>query len=223
MNNVAIIEDEQDLAESVAKNLQLEGYNTLIFNSAEDFLEAHKSHSFDLLLVDRNLPGLDGLSLVKHIRNSDRSTSILFVTAQIEPEEVVEGLKYGADDYIKKPFSTVELVARMNKCLQLRSEILTPKTNETWNFNEKAREVTYKGERIRLTQTEFELLNLFLKTPNEVIERDILGKHFEHLDINNSRTLDVHISSIRKKVAKFGFQVETIRGIGYRVLTFSNI
>ena len=219
MDKIAVIEDEVDLVENLVANLELEGFSAYGFRTAEDFLWRYKEIEPDVLLVDRNLPGQDGLTLVKEIRSKLPNVSILFVTARIEASEAVEGLRAGADDYIRKPFSTAELIERIRKCCQLRRhKDSSAKNDKKWKLDKKSRDFHYEGHRIHLTQTEVELLGTLLKSVNQVVDRQKLSQCFSHLNINDSRALDVHISSIRKKISPMGFQIETVRGVGYRVL-----
>lgn len=218
MKTVGIIEDEAALAKSIAANLEMEGFCPHIFESAESYLDKQDTFQLDIILVDRNLPGKDGLSLVKETRDKHPSLPILFVTAEIDSDSVVEGFQVGADDYIRKPFSTKELIERMKKVLRLRQALQAPPSSPLWQIHQKSREFEYKNKKVRLTQTELEITEILMKSCNEVIERKALSELFSHVDSSNSRTLDVHISAVRKKVLPLGLKLETIRGIGYRVL-----
>lgn len=216
---IGIIEDEKTLAETVAQNLKLEGYESSLFGSAESFLESEAStqQKIDVLLVDRKLPGMDGLSLVQKIRSEDKNIGILFVTGSIDPADAVEGFQAGADDYIRKPFSNEELIERIKNTLRLK-QLEKKMGTEQLQLDDMARELSSSGKKVRFTQTEYDLLKVLLKKKNQVVERDKLSQKFPHLNTGTSRSLDVHISAIRKKISTLGLELETIRGIGYRIL-----
>tara|TARA_R110000868_G_scaffold40008_4_gene138763 strand:- start:12529 stop:13191 length:663 start_codon:yes stop_codon:yes gene_type:complete len=215
--HILIVEDELGIIQFLQQGLEEEGYN---ITSATDGLrgfELFQTNSFDLILLDWMLPKMSGLDLCKAIRIKDAKVPILFLTAKDTIQETIEGLKAGANDYIKKPFSFEELVERIKIHFrnQNKQEILTLGTIE---INRTKHIVLVKQEEVSLTQREFELLYYLIKNKGKVCTRiqiieDVWDIHFEY----DTGVIDVFINAIRKKL---NLKIEedyikTIRGVGY--------
>jgi two-component system phosphate regulon response regulator PhoB/two-component system alkaline phosphatase synthesis response regulator PhoP len=221
-NKVFILEDEQDIAELISLNLQKNGFRTKEFLRAARLLNYLTEEVPDLLILDLMLPDMDGLEVCKFIRNNDKYSHIpiIMLTAKSEEFDKIIGLELGADDYVTKPFSPRELVARVKAVIR-RDQ----KTDNTKKFKyEDILEIDFgkfnvlvKGESINLTTTEFKILELLVTRKGWVFSR---SKILDAIDINDKgimdRTVDVHIKNLREKLMEAGKLIKNIRGIGYK-------
>lgn len=214
---ILIIEDEKGIVDFLKQGLEEEGYEIAVANNGTEGLLMTTGHSFDLILLDWMLPKMSGLEVCKAIRVENKHTPILFLTAKDTIQETIEGIKAGANDYIKKPFSFEELLERIK--IHFRSfnqEKVLKLGNITLDKN-KFQVFVNKNE-VFLTQREFELLEYLLKrkgtvcTRTQIIE-DVWDIHFEY----DTGVIDVFINAIRKKLnlSKDQNLIKTIRGIGY--------
>lgn len=219
---ILVVEDESKIAEIVKAYLEKEKYNVTVADTGQKAITALKD-GFDLIILDLMLPDMDGEDICQTIRN-DSDVPIIMLTAKSEEEDRIKGLGIGADDYVVKPFSPRELVARV-KALLRRSK----GTREVISFNngdlviDSSRfEVTKKGSIVVLTPTEFKLLQCFAERPGQVFTRlqlvnVILGYDFEGYD----RTIDAHIKNIRHKVEdnqRTPSYLKTVYGVGYKFI-----
>jgi len=226
---VLVIEDEPTLARLLSYNLSQEGYETSVVDHGGEGLQAAMSGRFDLVILDIMLPGLNGFEVLNRLRQSSVMTPVIILTARNAEEEVVQGLKHGADDYITKPFGVAELLARVSAVLRrTQQEEMKPAetaekvitAGELSIYPEKY-EVVLHGESIPLRPKEFEVLLYLVKRPGMVITRDDLMNVVWGFDyIGGQRTVDVHVSSLRKKLELGGqsVQIESIRGVGYKLV-----
>lgn len=221
---ILIVDDEEHICELIKFNLENNGYKTIISNNGVDALKKVKYEKPKLVLLDVMLPEMDGYDVCKEIKkdNSISSIPIIMITAKGEEFDKVLGLELGADDYITKPFSVRELVARVKAVLRRTSIKETDKYyvfgDITIEFDK--HEVTKSGKRVELTLKEFELLQILIKNNGRVMTRDfLLDKIWGYEYIGETRTVDVHIRHLRQKIEdddKKPKYIETIRGIGYR-------
>ncbi|QSB25163.1 response regulator transcription factor [Flavobacterium sp. CLA17] len=215
--HILIVEDELGIVQFLQQGLQEEGYKVSTANDGSKGFELTQNHQFDLILLDWMLPKINGLELCKAIRIKDQTTPIIFLTAKDTVQETIEGLKAGANDYIKKPFSFEELVERIK--IHFRKE----KVNEilmlgTIQIDLSKYSVVKNGEEISLTQREFELLTYLIRNKGKVCTRNQILK--DVWDINfeyDTGVIDVFMNAIRKKL---NLKIEedyikTIRGVGY--------
>ncbi len=215
--HILIIEDESGIRDFLKDGLEEEGYRiTMAADGVEGLVQFHQSKP-DLILLDWMLPGMDGLEVCKAIRRQDKETPILFLTAKDTVNETVEGLRAGAVDYIKKPFSFDELVERIKIHFrnQQDDEILTL---GNILLNKSAYRVFKQEKEVLLTQREFTLLELLVRNKGRICTRDeiikkVWGINFEY----DTGVIDVFINSLRKKlcVDKENDVIKTVRGIGY--------
>lgn len=220
---ILVIEDDVRLAQALKRGLELETYAVDIIN---DGLEGEKrimlNHKdYDALILDLTLPGKDGFAICKHIREQNISTPILILTGHVGTEDKVKALDSGADDYLTKPFSVVELSARVRALLRRQKAVAAPElTHEDIVLSPNAKKVFRAGKEIKLTLKEFSILEYFMRNPGQVIMRDQLLDHIWDFNFRGfSNVVDVHITNLRKKLSK-GRQkevIETIRGVGYRL------
>ncbi|GAA0722233.1 response regulator transcription factor [Clostridium malenominatum] len=222
---ILIVDDEENIRELLKFNLENLGYNVICSDNGKDAFEIVKNERPNLVLLDVMLPGMDGYDVCKGIRmnNAISTTPIIMITAKGEELDKVLGLELGADDYITKPFSVRELVARV-KALLRRTGVSTIENNDFIFGNIKIdfekHEVSKEGEKIDLTLKEYELLETFIKNKGRVLTRDfLLDKIWGYEYIGETRTVDVHIRHLRQKIEeddKSPKHIETIRGVGYR-------
>ena len=221
MKTILVIDDEKDLVKLVDHHLTKEGYLVIGAKNGIEGLDIALKHKPDLILLDLMMPKLDGLEVCKRLKSATETSRIpvVMLTAKAQETDKVIGLELGADDYITKPFSPRELVARVKAVLR-RSEPAKLKDALTVGditISYAGRTVEVKNKKIELTQTEFNLLWHLMNRPGRVICRDDLitaGRGDDAMVID--RTIDVHIASLRKKLGKSGSVIETVRGVGYK-------
>ena len=222
-STLLVIEDDPDIVELLRYNLEREGFRVLVATDGERGLADAARHQPDLVLLDLMLPGLDGLEVCRRLRAQDstRATPVLVLTAKSEEADVVIGLEMGADDYLTKPFSPRELLARVRALMRRAQRSEDPgKTRIEMNglvLDLTRHEVLWEGAHVPLTRAEFRLLWTLAQRPGRVYSRNELVDEItagEALIID--RNVDVHISSIRKKLGEAGKLIATVRGVGYK-------
>lgn len=219
---ILIVEDEPAIAELIAVNLRHNGFQPVW---AEDGASAQRELDAilpDVILLDWMLPGASGLALARKWRSDPRTKQIpiLMLTARGDEPDKVAGLDAGADDYITKPFSTQELLARIRAVLRRRApeQVSTRVTVGALELDASTHRVAYGGEALKLGPTEFKLLNYLLNHPERVHSRaQLLDKVWgDHVFIEE-RTVDVHVKRLREALGEAGAMVQTVRGVGYRL------
>lgn len=220
---ILVVDDEEDILELIRHNLSKEGYEITCAQSGEEALKFSARSSYDLMILDLMLPGVDGLEVAKRLKNNPdaRHIPIIMLTAKGEEADVVAGLEIGADDYITKPFSPRVLLARIKAVLRRGKEI-SDEDNETLRIHELEihpgrREIIAGGKMVDLTFTEFQVLFHLAKRPGWVLTRSqivdaVRGNDYPVTD----RSVDVQIVGLRKKLGPYGSYIETVRGVGYR-------
>ncbi|HEY0262900.1 MAG TPA: response regulator transcription factor [Granulicella sp.] len=226
MEDVLLIDDDVELCTMLTDYLVRYGFRVQAVHRGDTGLAAARSHGWPMILLDVMLPGLDGFEVLKQIR-SFSSGSVLLLTARGEDVDRIVGLEMGADDYLAKPFNPRELLARIRA---IRRRAAPPATAikpsalivEDLVLDPAARTVTQAGEPIALTDVEFALLEVLMRSPGKVVEREsltaeVLGRRFNPFD----RSLDMHVSRLRRKLAGDGSnedRVKTVRGTGYQLV-----
>lgn len=220
---IAIVDDEQDIVELISYNLKRENYKTMEFFEGEKFLRFVEKKHFDLVILDLMLPGVDGLEICRRMKSNEilSDIPIIMITAKDSEADRVVGLEIGADDYIVKPFSVRELIARVKAVLR-RVERKTVEKNvlevEDLLIDRDKYLVKIKGKIIDLTPTEFRILYILFSKPGRVFGRETLLEKLWGMDkIVLDRTIDVHVVKLRKKLGEYGKYIKSIRGIGYKV------
>ncbi len=220
MVNIVIIEDDQDIRELVLYTLNSNQMNGLGYESYKDFLSANlKSSEIDLILLDIMLPEENGLEILAKLRATSgyTDTPIIMLTAKGSELDKVKALDLGADDYIVKPFGVLELVSRIKARLR-RSKKENILSFKELTLNKEKYVVLVNGEKVELTNKEFELLEYLLNNQNIVLSREkILEKIWGYDFEGESRTLDIHISTLRKNLLSASKYIQTVRGIGYKI------
>ena len=224
-SKILIVEDEPDIVELLMYNLDQAGFKTeAVFNGA-DALEQVKIQQPDLVLLDLLLPEVDGLEVCRTLKRDPETTSIpiIMLTAKGEAIDRIVGLELGADDYITKPFSPREVLLRVRAVLRRAPNLPRNRpANQIQIDNLKIdidrHQVFNNGDAIDLTATEFKILSLFAHSPGRVFTRSILmdavwGQEYYGIE----RTMDTHVSRLRRKLGQFGERIETVHGVGYRL------
>ncbi|MEO3944027.1 response regulator transcription factor [Gorillibacterium sp. CAU 1737] len=229
-HEILVVEDEPTLSRLLTYNLKQEGYQVQAVDHGGEGLQLALRHSFDLIILDIMLPGMNGFEVLSQLRRQSCTTPVIILTARNAEEEVVQGLRHGADDYITKPFGVAELLARVAAVLRrvhpddgLNAEENDEKVIQVGDlqiYPEKY-EVHLHGEAIPLRPKEFEVLLYLVQRPGVVITRDDLMNVVWGFDyIGGQRTVDVHVSSLRKKLEmnQESVQIDSIRGVGYKLI-----
>lgn len=219
---VLLIEDDKELSTYIAKGLREHGHTLDVANDGKDGLFLATTENFDLLIVDRMLPKLDGLTIVKTLRASNSKVPVLILSALGEVDDRVIGLKAGGDDYLVKPFAFSELLARM-EALKRRYEAETDNVTTRLEAGDLvmdllARKVTRAGQKIDLQSREFKLLEYLVRHQGQVVTRTMLLENVWNYHFDpQTNVIDVHISRLRSKIDKeFDHQlIRTVRGAGY--------
>ena len=220
---VLIVDDELNILELLDFNLKKEGYDVMRADTGEKAVIMLEQVRPDIVLLDQMLPGLDGLGVLKKMRANESMADIpvIMVTARSEEIDKIIGLELGADDYITKPFSMRELLARVKALLRRTKRPDTP-VPATLGFKQlKVDTVGYIAsigdKKLLLTLKEFDLLVLLMSNTSQVFTRDaILNKVWGYDYFGETRTVDVHITNLRRKLMEYGDNIETVRGVGYR-------
>ena len=216
------VEDDASIRELVLYTLRASGFEARGFAESGAFWEAMCEHAPDLVLLDIMLPGEDGLEILKKLRSSPitEQLPVILATARGSEYDKVVGLDTGADDYLAKPFGMMEMVARVKAVLRrvghtAPSPVLSCKKIQ---MNEASHRVSVDGKPVDLTVKEYELLRLFLKNPGLAFTREnLLSSIWESEFQGETRTVDVHIASLRTKLGTAGEAIRTVRGVGYRL------
>ncbi len=221
MNKVFIVEDDENIRDLILYALKANNFEAIGFECASDFFSELKTTTPDIVILDVMLPDTNGLSILSTIRtNSTINTiPIIMLTAKSSEYDKVKGLDLGADDYITKPFSVLELISRINALLRrtnaINKNIITFKN---LILDEDKHVVKLNNSEINLTLKEFELLNLLITNIGYVFSRDKIMEKVWGFDYEGeSRTVDMHITSLRKKLGTDAKIIETVRGIGYKI------
>lgn len=222
---IAIVDDEKDIVDLVKHHLKREGYKTKEFYNSRDFLLYIESITPDLIILDIMLPVLDGIEVCKLLKGKKSTSSIpiIMLTAKGTEADIVVGLEIGADDYIIKPFSPRELVARIKTVLRRSNKKETEKELVTLgdlSINTHRYEVYLNSKKIDLTTTEFKILESLVNGNGRVFTRDQLLKQkrlWGDDKLIYDRTIDVHIKNLRDKLGSSGKMIKTVRSIGYKL------
>jgi two-component system response regulator RegX3 len=220
---ILLVEDEESISEPLAAALEREGFATVVARSGEEGLEAFRTRTPDLVLLDIMLPDGDGRDVLRQIRSTSR-TPVIMVTARGQEMDRVIGLELGADDYVAKPFSAAELIARIRAVLR-RTATPAPSGEAILEvgdirMNLDTREATHADRPLQLTLKEFELLRMLMEGAGKVVRRtDLMDEVWDPNWYGSTKTLDVHVSSLRKKLEDDPASpryIHTVRGVGFR-------
>lgn len=221
---IAVVDDEQDIIELVSVNLKKNGFNVVSFNDGSGLFEYLQKTLPDLVILDLMLPDYDGFEICKYLKNDPRTAKIpiIMLTARGDETDKILGLEIGADDYLTKPFSPRELVARVKVIFRRGSNAVNSSTliviNDILEIDTEKYEVKIEGNKIDLTPTEYKILKLLAERYDKVCSReriiDYIGSQEKGVF---DRTVDVHIKNLRDKLGKAAVYVKNIRGVGYKL------
>lgn len=215
-----VVDDEINILELLSFNLQKEGYEVDTAADGETALQMYIKNKYDLIVLDRMLPGMDGCDILRKIRNADMDIPVIMLTAKSEEPDKLLGFDLGADDYVTKPFSMMEFKARVRALLK-RNVREEPSGQQNFLLGDLSVDydnykVAVAGEKVPLTLKEFELLKLLTQNQSKVFSREsILEKIWGYEYYGETRTVDVHIRTLRKKIGDFGKYIQTVHGVGY--------
>lgn len=222
-NKILIVDDDVSICEILEFNLKSEGYIVEIAHSAEEALE-QLTPDFNLILLDIMMGGMSGYKMAEKVKASKNRTPIIFLTAKDTENDMLTGFSVGADDYISKPFSIKEVLARIKAVLARTSQGSKPKTSNPqilelndFIINFDTKQLSIKGNKINLTKTEFDILLKLIENPNRVFSRqEIMDSIWGDEVYITERTVDVHITRLRKKLGDYASVITNRSGFGYR-------
>jgi len=220
MERVYLVEDDPDIREMETYALKSAGLSVTAFDSAAPFLDALKTERPDLVLLDVMLPGIDGMELLKRLRDDPETQAIpiILVTAKTSEADKVNGLDAGADDYLTKPFGVMELVSRCKALLRRAYRMKPVLSFDAIEVDDETHRVTVNGREIELTFKEYGLLHYLLLHRGAAVSRSTLMEAvWGFAFAGETRTVDMHIKTLRKKLGAAGACIETVRNVGYRL------
>jgi two-component system response regulator ResD len=219
---VLVVDDEPTITEVVARYLQRAGYETRVAADGLEALRVAREERPDLVVLDLMLPGMDGLEVMRRLREDD-GISVILLTAKGEATDRVIGLRLGADDYVVKPFSPAELVARVDAVLRRidsSPQRVEPISFDGLELDPAARRVTVRGQEVQLTVREYELLLFFMRHPGQVFSRDqLMDAVWQYSFYTDTSTVTVHVRRLRAKIEEDPSDprwLQTVWGVGYR-------
>ena len=217
---IYLLEDDDSIRDLVIYTLQSQGMEAKGFPRPSAFWEAMAEHTPSLVLLDIMLPEEDGISVLKQLRSSARTCRlpVIMLTAQGTEYDKVLGLDVGADDYLAKPFGMMELLSRIRALLRRTEREVNIYRCDVLTVNQTRHTVTVNGREVVLTQKEFEVLCLLLKNRGQVLSRErLIEDVWGYTFTGESRTVDVHVRTLRQKLGEAGAYIETVRGYGYKI------
>ncbi len=223
MSKILLVDDDRNISEILEFNLKNEGFEVVSVASAEEALTMSVS-DFKLILLDVMMGGMSGYKLAELLRKDNITVPIIFLTAKDTENDMLTGFSVGGDDYISKPFSIKEVIARVKAVLKRSLTASDTETNilklGSIMIDFELKEVTVEDQKISLTKTEFELLALLAQKPESLFSREkIIDKIWKETPYITERTVDVHIARLRKKLGKYGEAITNRSGYGYRFNT----
>ena len=219
MNRILIVEDDKDISRELKELLENSGYEAVVLTNFKNACDSIIAAEPDLVLLDINIPYMNGEMLLQQLR-SKSDVPVIMVTAKEAEFDKVKGLEGGADDYITKPFGMMEFVARVKAVLRRSARQNEDKElhYDELYLNVGRHEVHYREEKVDLTRKEFELLQYLLENKGLVMTRNQILCHVWGYDFDGeTRTVDVHVRTLRQKLGEAGNLIETVRGVGYRI------
>ena len=223
MTTVLIVDDESGVRDLLSDALRFAGYDTEVASQGREALELWRLKRIDLCVVDINMPMMDGFEFLEILRKSDLTTPVLLLSARDSSEDIARGLRFGADDYVRKPFSVEELLLRVGAILRRTQgadgDVLTYSCGPL-TVDIDRHEVTHAGEAIELSATEFRLLEMLISRLGRLVTREQLLRDIWGMDFETETTVvDTYISYLRRKVHRDNFTpITTVRGVGFKMI-----
>jgi two-component system, OmpR family, alkaline phosphatase synthesis response regulator PhoP len=220
--NIVIVEDEEDLLELLEYTLQKEGYETIGFLNTKTVAQILEEEEIDLLIMDRNLPGVEGSEFIAQLRDDGIDVPVIFLTAKDKEENVEEGFLRGGDDYLTKPFNMKELLLRVKSLLKRTTKKVAEGklSYRDLVLDRSTRELKVDGKTVEVTKLEFDLLCEFITNKNSVLDRDYLLENVWQDSLNYQyKTVNVAINRLKEKIDpdKTKDYIQTVRGVGYKL------
>ena len=220
--NIVIVDDEEDLLELLEYNLQKEGYETIGFLNTKTVTQILEEEEIDLLIMDRNLPGVEGSEFVGKLREEGIDVPVIFLSAKDRDEDIEEGFLKGGDDYITKPFNMKEMLLRVKSILKRTSKKVSSQklAYRDLLLDVQTRSVSVDGKDVDVTKLEFDLLSEFIRNKNNVLERDyLLESVWGDSENYQYKTVNVAINRLKEKIDpdKTKEYIQTVRGVGYKL------
>ncbi len=224
MTTVLVVDDESGVRDLLSDALRFAGYETEVASQGREALEIWRLKRVDLCVVDINMPVMDGFEFLETVRRSDVNTPVLLLSARDATEDIARGLRYGADDYVRKPFSVEELLLRVSAILRRTQGVEGDVLRYTCGsllLDTDRHEVAFEGEFIELSATEFRLLEMLMSRLNRLVTREQLLRDIWGMDFETETTVvDTYISYLRRKVHRDDFTpITTVRGVGFKMVT----
>lgn len=217
--SIALVDDEQNIRRLISYDLKQANYDVFAFENGQEALHFSESNFCDAYIVDWMMPEMNGLDLVKRLRQNGCESLIIMLTAKSEEEDIIDAFEAGVDDYLTKPFSSRELLVRLKNHLNrinLKSNAVVVLNG--LSIDSLKREVRINNQVMNFTKVEFDLLYLLAQHPNTVFSRDQILNELWGFDYDgDTRIVDVHISKLRTKVQKSGLELSALRGVGYKL------
>jgi DNA-binding response OmpR family regulator len=222
--NILLVEDEIKIADFIVAGFDIAGFTTRHVHDGKTGLELALATDYDAIVLDLMLPGMDGMSVLKKIRQANRTTPVIILTAKSDLQDRLDGFEAGADDYLPKPFFVEELVARIRLLIARRiGQVQTIIRENGFELNRLTREASWAGYQATLSQREFTLMEYLMRSPDHIFSRTQILKHVWGYDFDpKTNVVDVYVQRIRKKLnhprekSQVELPVESVRGIGYR-------
>jgi two-component system OmpR family response regulator len=226
VTTILIVDDEPGVRDLLRDALEVAGYQTELASNGAEALDLLRRRDCDLCIVDINMPTMDGFEFLAKLREHDTKTPVLMLSARDSPVDVAKGLRYGADDYVRKPFSLEEILLRITAILRRSNAesiddlVLSSGPIE---MNVDTHEITVDAEPITLSATEFRLLEVLLERKDRLVTRELLLREVWNIDFDSETSvLDTYISYLRRKIHHDGFApITTVRGVGFKLVTWT--
>jgi len=226
MTTILVVDDEPGVRDLLRDVLEVAGYQTELASNGAEALDLLRRHDCDLCIVDINMPTMDGFEFLAKLREHDTKTPVLMLSARDSPVDVAKGLRYGADDYVRKPFSLEEILLRITAILRRSHAESTDDlilASGPIEMNVDTHEITVDEEPITLSATEFRLLEVLLERKDRLVTRELLLREVWNIDFDSETSvLDTYISYLRRKIHHDGFApITTVRGVGFKLVTWT--
>lgn len=216
MDKIVVIEAEKNLGEKLRSLFEKISHHVDLYHSAEDFFLAKKFYTSCVYIIDSNLPGIRGLEVIRMIRSKDKLSPIFMISEFVQGKDITEGLAAGADDFLPKPLNTDHLLQKVKNSMDKTRIIQENLMNVGTKLIPEANSIIHEGDTVNLTSREFIIMNILLKTPGKIATREELVAGFDDSEVT-TRTIDVHVSALRKKLEKIELSISTVRGKGYKI------